>query len=75
MIFFSPDGAPALIVQAHDFAPAAAFQGDLEFADQVFGFVLDLKIAVAQDAKGAVALDGIARIKRAQMQKQHFFER
>ena len=37
--------------KAHDLAPAATLEGDFELTHEVFRFVLDLKIAVAQHAE------------------------
>ena len=47
---------PGRYLQPHHLAPAAAFQRHLEFAHQILGLVLDLKIAVAQHAEAAVTL-------------------
>ena len=42
--------------EADNLAPAAALQGNLKFAHEVFGLILDLKIAVAQDAEFEMGL-------------------
>ena len=61
--------------QAHDFAAAAAFQGDFEFAHEVFGFVLDLKIAVAQHAEFEMRLELVAGKQAGNVEHQQIFER
>ncbi len=58
----------------HDLAAAAAFERGLELAHEVFGLVLDLEIAVAQDAEGTVAHYPIAGEKLADVQDQEFLK-
>ncbi len=48
-------------LKAHHFATAAAFEGGFKFTHQIFGFFLNLQIAVAQDAEGAGTCQLIAR--------------
>ena len=61
--------------QAHDLAAAAAFQGDLEFAHQVFGLFLDLKVAVTQHAEFEMRLELVARKQPRHLEHQQIFER
>ena len=80
MQFFHDDIAQPLRrvgrdLHPHHLAPAAAFQGNLEFAHKVFGLVLDLEIAVAQYPERAVAHVFVAGKEAAQMQQQQFFQR
>jgi hypothetical protein len=62
-------------LQPDHLAAATAFQRGLEFADKVLGLVLDLKVAVAQHAEGAMAAVGIAGEQHGQMQQQQFLQR
>ena len=62
-------------LHADHLTPAAAFQRGLEFAHKVLGLVLDLDVAVAQDAEGAMAGVAIAGEERAEMKKQQFLKR
>ena len=56
-------------------ASATPLQRRLEQAHQVFGLLLDLEIAVADDAEHALALDRIARKQPARVKHDHLFER
>ncbi len=54
--------------------PPAALQRRLEFAHQILGLVLDLQIAVAQHAKGAMADVAIAGKQAGQVHHQQVFQ-
>ena len=60
--------------QSYNFTSPAALEGHLKFAHQVFGFFLDLDVAVAQHAKPEMIAQLVAREQPVEMQKQHVFQ-
>ncbi len=56
-------------------AAAAALQERFEQAHQIFGFFLDLDVAVAQDAQQARALDRVPGKEPVEIQLEHMLER
>ena len=54
---------------------ATALQRGLEQADQIFGLFLDFEFGVADDAEGALALDGVAGKQPADEQAGGLFQR
>ena len=56
-------------------AAAPALQRGFEQADQILGLFLDLDVAVAQDAEGALAGDGEAREQPVEEQADRGLER
>ena len=60
--------------QANDFAATATFQGSFKFAHEVFCFILDFKITVAQHPKTAGAFEAKTGEKAGQMLQQQLFQ-
>ena len=62
-------------LQADHLAPAPTFQRGFKLAHQIFGLVLDFKVAVAEDTEAAMAPVGIAGEQHAKVDQQQLFQR